>query len=468
MAEILPTEVIDYRVLLIDPESHKVCALGSNGRYRLIRVAVAQRTRLARELQKALRDKWRVAVLILDILPTAGNTQPCAIAEILGGKLPTEFEIVQPEQLLGADLSEQEYSSLLAMLGGQTKSPFGAVGWIDEAIRWIEGAMGTRASSKFEVEQHNAGGGFTLVRFGVQSGCDYWLKATGDPNTHESQVTSLLSRLCCGYVPEVVAERPEWNAWVMRSEGAAALPVEAPAFARFLESAVESLAELQLRTVGGELELHKAGARDHRTHVLRADAETIFAYISEAMGLQTSTKVSRVETERLRELQKIFENACSCIEDLDLPDTVLHGDMNLGNIVLAGERCVFIDWCEAYIGNPLITFEHLLLLNQIEDPSLKASCELRLRETYRAAMSRVCDSKAIDAAFVFMPLLAAVSTIFGPGEWMRTPARNDPRRQAYVRGIARHMDRAARAPSFLTALSGSTKSRERLPHATCS
>jgi hypothetical protein len=196
-----------------------------------------------------------------------------------------------------------------------------------------------------------------------------------------------------------------------------------------------------------------AGAVDHRTRVLRIEAEALFAYVDEAMGLQTSTKVPRIETKRLCELQNLLEDVCSYMEDLGLPDTLLHGDMNLGNILVAGERCVFTDWCEAYVGNPLVTFQHLLLLNQIEGPFLKASCDRYLCETYRTAMAKICDSRAIDAGFAGMPLIAAASTILGRGDWLRAPGRNDPRRQAYVRGIARHMDRAAREPVLLGALS---------------
>jgi hypothetical protein len=289
----------------------------------------------------------------------------------------------------------------------------------------------------------------------MERGCEYWLKATGAPNTHESRVTSLLSKLGRGCVPEVVAERPAWNAWLMcdDGDGIAALPRDASSATRLLEGAVESLAELQMRTVGAELDLLEAGALDHRTRVLRTEAEALFAYMEEAMSFQTSTKVARIETKRLRELQNLFEGVCSHMDDLGLPDTVLHGDMNLGNVLVAGERCVFIDWCEAYVGNPLVTFEHLLLLNQIEDPSLKASCDQRLRETYRTVMSKICDSSAVDAGFAYVPLIAAASAIFGRGDWLGTPVRNDPRRQVYVRGIARHMDRAAREPVLLGALS---------------
>jgi hypothetical protein len=455
MTAAIPIDTNEYRVLLVDPESRRLCAVERGGEYRLIRVVVAQRTRLARELQKTLRDAWGLAVLILDILTTEDTSSRCVVAELLHGELPAEFRGIQPEQLPSDELSEQERASLLAVLDGDVKSPFAEIGWMDEAITWLETSTGRRVSSKEDVEQYNAGGGFTLVRFRMERGGDYWLKATGAPNTHERLVTLLLSKLCRGYVPEVVAERPAWNAWLMPNDGhgMAALPREASGVVRLLEGAVESLAELQMKTVGAELDLLEAGALDHRTRVLRTEAEALFAYIDEAMSFQTSTKVVRIETQRLRELQNLFEDVCSSMEDLGLPDTVLHGDMNLGNILVASERCVFIDWCEAYVGNPLVTFEHLLLLNQIEDPSLKASCDQCLRETYRTAMSKICDSSAIDAGFACMPLIAAASTIFGRGDWLRTPGRSDPRQQAYVRGIARHMDRAAREPVLLRALS---------------
>jgi hypothetical protein len=455
MTAAISIDTNEYRVVLIDPESRGMCALARGGEYRLIRVTVAQRTRLARQLQEALRNTWGLTVMILDCLTMEDGTSPCAFAELLHGGLPAEFRCIQPEQLPSDELSEQEHASLLAMLDGETTSPVGGIGWIDEAIAWVETATGRRVSSKSDVDQYNAGGAFTLVRFRMKDGGDCWLKATGAPNTHERPVTLLLSKLCRGYVPEVVAERPAWNAWLMCNDGdgIAALPREASGVARLLEGAVESLAELQMRTVGAELDLLEAGALDHRTRVLRTEAEALFAYMDEAMGFQTSTKVARVETKRLRELQNLFEDVCSYMEESGLPDTVLHGDMNLGNILVADERCVFIDWCEAYVGNPLVTFEHLLLLNQIEDPSLKASCNQSLRETYRTAMSKICDSRAINAGFACMPLIAAASAIYGRGDWLRTPLRNDPRRQTYVRGIARHMDRAAQEPILPGALS---------------
>ena len=338
MTTATPIETNEYRILLVGPELRGLYALDRGDEYRLIRVVIPQRTRVARELQKALYDVWGLAVLILDIQTTADDMSPCAIAELLQGTPPVEFRKIQPDQLPSFELSEDDRSSLYAVLAGDAKSPFGGVGWIDEAIAWAEIATGGRVSSKFGVEQYNAGGEFTLVRLRMERGCDYWLKATGEPNTHEGRITSLLSKLCRGYVPEVVAEHPAWNAWLMRNDAdsMSTMPCDVFGITRLLEGAAESLAELQMRTVGAELDLFEAGAFDHRTSVLRTESETLFAYIDEAMRLQTSTKAERIETKRLCELRSLFEDACDYIDSLGLHDTVLHGDMNLGNILFAG------------------------------------------------------------------------------------------------------------------------------------
>lgn len=447
----IPTETYEYRIVLVHPGSRAVCVLERGDKHCLLRVGIAQRTRLTREVQKLLREAWNLSIVILEILPTVDRMSTCAVAELLHREVPSGFRAVRADQLSKEELSEQERGLLQAILDEEVSTPFATVGWIDEAIAWLETASGARVFAKAEVEQYNAGGGFALIRFRMENGRSYWLKATGASNKHERAVTMLLSRLCTGYVPEVIAERPAWNAWLMYDEGnpIAALTGENSSIVQTLECAVKSLAELQMKTMPSKLDLLEAGAFDHRTDVLRSKAETLFAYIDEAMDAQTSTKVPRVSAKRLCDLQSLFVDVCGYVKDLEFPDAVLHGDLNLGNIMIAQDRCVFVDWCEAYVGNPLVSFDHLLLLNPIKDCSLKAASNQRLRDTYRTSMSSLCHPSAIEAGFAFMPLIAAASTIFARGDWLQTSLRTDPRRQAYVRAIARHMDRAAREPVLL-------------------
>jgi hypothetical protein len=126
--------------------------------------------------------------------------------------------------------------------------------------------------------------------------------------------------------------------------------------------------------------------------------------------------------------------------------------MNLGNLLFTEERCQLIDWCEGYVGHPLVTFQHLLLLNPIEDLAVKAWVTDALKEIYFAAMSTICDPRNLREGFTWMAFLAAASVLYGRGNWPLADLRGDSARLGYARSIARQMDRSAREPAFMKAL----------------
>ena len=186
------------------------------------------------------------------------------------------------------------------------------------------------------------------------------------------------------------------------------------------------------------------GAFDQRLEVLSADSELLFHKIDEAMSLQTSTKVPRIESAKLRELHEAFDSACEYLCTLSVPSTVLHGDMNPGNVLWGEESCQFIDWSETYVGHPLVTLQHLLLLNCPDDGRLKSKWDRLLIERYRATMRETIESDAFDRAIVCMPMIAAASALYGRGAWLRAPLAESLHRQSRIRSLARYMDRASR------------------------
>ena len=106
-------------------------------------------------------------------------------------------------------------ASLVTLLSEESSSSLLRVGWIHDAVDWVEQATGDRICSISELEQLNAGANFALIRFPMQSGRSYWLKATAHPNSHEQAITLYLSQLCPGCVPDVLAVHPSWNAWIV-------------------------------------------------------------------------------------------------------------------------------------------------------------------------------------------------------------------------------------------------------------
>jgi hypothetical protein len=153
-------ETMEYRLVLVEPGSRKVLTLDGNESRRLPRVRIPMRARPAEQLRKASKSAWGLDVLILDFFPSHDNSPSGAVAELLGQSAGDEFTLVEPMSIGIHELSEQQRAHLADVLGGQTKSPFSRVGWIDEAVAWLESVTQRKLSSKTSIHQLNAGGAF--------------------------------------------------------------------------------------------------------------------------------------------------------------------------------------------------------------------------------------------------------------------------------------------------------------------
>jgi hypothetical protein len=230
------------------------------------------------------------------------------------------------------------------------------------------------------------------------------------------------------------------------------IPADIRELSIFLKSAVTSMAELQLRTIGHESELFAAGAFDQRLERIASRSAALFECIAEVVSQHASDAKSQIDSVIVRRFREMFIRLCDRMEQLVLPNVINHGDLNLANILRTSGGCRFIDWCEAYVGHPLSSLQHLLLLNNVGAPKLKASIDLLLKDKYRNVMEKACRPECLQRAFVYMPFLAAVSALYGRGAWFTTSQRYESNRQRFVQTIVRYLDRAARNPMLLDAL----------------
>jgi hypothetical protein len=214
-----------------------------------------------------------------------------------------------------------------------------------------------------------------------------------------------------------------------------------------LEQAVRAMAHLQHATTGWTSTFLTAGAFDQRIGVLRAHLDELIEYLDQAMTKQVSTKVHPIGSRRLAEIGRILLDACLLIEALGIPESLMHNDVNAGNILFDGKHCVFTDWCEVGVGNPLLSFEYLCLLCPKGENWRPA-----LRSIYKQVWLDRLSEAQIDRAFVLAPLLAILAHFYGRGTWLHSEQRNNPNLQSYARSLARHMDRAAQDRNLLEAL----------------
>jgi hypothetical protein len=298
-----------------------------------------------------------------------------------------------------------------------------------------------------DIRQFNASATFALVRLGTREGPAYWFKAAGKPNDRECEVTTTLSRLFPQHLPVLVAAREDWNAWVTQEAGE---PLSSSLTLPALEQAVAGLVELQIRSTTHIPELLSVGCFDQRTVILKAHVDELIAYLEDVMATQTSTKVSPLDGCRLHEIGSLLKDALSRMEEVQIPDALIHGDINPGNILFDGWRCIFTDWAEACIGNPFSTFQQLY--EQVARGQNANDWCPGIKALYKLHWRAILKESQIECALALAPLLAIASCFYGRGTWLTSARRADPRFQSYARSLGRYMDRAARAPELREAL----------------
>jgi hypothetical protein len=434
-------ETVEYRCVLVRPRSHAVVAIADPDGYYLHRVQIPPATRPAQELQRAIEAKLALNIFVLEIWAAADGLGFCAVAEILTDEMPSSLVEVPVEKLTSSELFEGESQRLEQLFGSRPRSPISYLGWIDEAIAWMESATNRPISPSRNIEQWNAGGGFTLFRVCARGDRRFWVKATGKPNAHEFGLIRFLSELCPEFLPKVVATRKDWNAWLTEDAGA---PLPEPAGSNELAAAAKTMARLQVLTIGRSDELLTAGAFDQRLPALRNSIDRAIGYLIEAMAQQTSTKAAPISGDRLKQLGAILRDACFRLEALNIPDTLIHNDLNAGNILWDGVNCVFTDWSEAAVGNPFLSGARLCQLNPAHSESVRTG--------YRNPWAHLLKAETLDEAIALAPLLTIYAYLYGRGDWLETRPGVRPEFDSYARSLARHMDRAAKDFSLVEVL----------------
>jgi hypothetical protein len=165
--------------------------------------------------------------------------------------------------------------------------------------------------------------------------------------------------------------------------------------------------------------------------------------MSQLMEQQRTTPPPVLDGGELRTLGSEIKEALSQLGDLGIPDTLGHLDFNPGNILCSADRCVFVDWAEAYVGPPFLTFDYLrthLGRIQREDPGLSADLVTAYETHWRTVLSADVVAEAMKVASVLAVFAYATAT-----EECRKPASfgeasfGKARAAGYLRSLTRWM-----------------------------
>ena len=208
------------------------------------------------------------------------------------------------------------------------------------------------------------------------------------------------------------------------------------------ERAAAALAELQIGSIDHGARVLAAGARDLGATALSKLIQPFIEIMAQLMERQPKVPPPVLGRKELLLLGDRIQSALDAMEALGIPETLGHLDLNPGNIVVSPNRCAFLDWAEAYVGNPFFSLEYLLE-HRRRTIGTDSAVEARLIESYCAPWEQIVSRAAIAEALELAPLLAAFAYAAGSNAWKDTQSLEDLATAGYVRSLTRRMNREA-------------------------
>lgn len=439
-----------YRLIVTRRNASEILLVPAGPGWALPRVEIHPHERLAEQLTAEAARTWGLEAfcLFLPSVPPSGEHEEggCAVMESVkpAGKPPmgtywmpssTASECCDP---LDASALRNALAELHSYRMGERAGQFGRPSWMRELFTWAQeqiAPLDLRLTGGFR--QLNASPTFSLIRLEAEGGA-VWFKATGEPNSHELPVTVALTRFFPRYLPPVLGVHQAWNGWL--SAAAAGISLDEVKDFRAWERAAKELAELQIESIGKVDELLEAQTRDLRLPVLAERIDPFISRMGEFMAAQEKPTPAPVARSELASLGEALKESCALLESLRLPHTLGHVDFNPGNILVSEDRCVFLDWAEGCITNPLVTFEYLrehLSRSAVEIPAAGerlAAAYLRPWESFHSPVD-------LRRARELSPLIAVFAYAVATDSWRSLDFSANPTLAGYYRSLTRRMYR---------------------------
>jgi hypothetical protein len=436
-----------YSLVITRRSASEILLVANSSGWELPRIAIRPQRRVAEQVNAEVARRWGLEAYCLSFwTPSQGGDGRCAVMEaVRDNQTPPETcwtprasaKCVEPQEM---QMVRQSTDELDAHTKDGKACPFARPGWLRELFLWVRKQLApSRLRLTGGFRQLNASPTFSLIRLEVERGA-VWFEATGEPNAHELSITIALSQHFPLFIPQVLGVHSSWNGWLAREVPGGALDgiVDWPAW----EQAAAGLAEFQIASIGKAAELLDANLKDLRIPILEERIDAFLARMGALMNAQEKRTPAPLVNSELRSLAELLKEACALLVSLNLPDTVGHVDFNPGNILISGNRCVFVDWAEGCITNPLLTFEYLcehMGRSEIKTPLARE----RLVSAYLPAWSSVCSIEVLRRALTLSPLLAVFAYAVASDRWRSTNVIDDSILAGYFRSLTRRMYREA-------------------------
>jgi hypothetical protein len=442
-----------YRVVITRRDASEILLEKTGSSYSLPVIVVLRSERIVAQLNRLALSKWNLQTYCLWVRrPDPGDpnvSDGCAIFDTCGpsadlpeGTLWRSVEgLDRRGDRLAVGITEMAWQAL-ATLGSvestQSSGPFSRPGWIRQLSDWIRNQihpLGHRLTGEFQ--QLSGDSCACLIRFET-TGPAMWFKAGGATNAREFQITSILARLFRESLPPIVAIHPEWNGWL--TQDVSGVTLDQVNDVTVWERVAKKLAELQIACVDSRLALLREGCRDASVQTLRQHIGPFLDHLENSADRQRNGISQDLGRPEFAFVADALDDCCTGLQQVALPDTIVHLDFNFGNLIYSEGACVFLDWAEAAIGNPLTTFEYLRELAK-RGHTRGYGLFVRINAAYLRPWHAVVSPVNLAKAFAYSPLIAVFTFALACDRWGEQPTERSPEQVRFLQSLSRRMYR---------------------------
>ncbi|WP_354636037.1 aminoglycoside phosphotransferase family protein [Planktothricoides raciborskii] len=279
----------------------------------------------------------------------------------------------------------------------QLEIPWAKPGWFDAAESWIQTELqrqGLKAIAPIEVVKNWALA--IILRVPTTEGMIYF-KASSPLFAQEAEFTRILAQRYRQNIPEVLATCPD-KSWILMREIEGEI-LENMGDIFHWEAALHQWAKFQISAIEHRSDLIACGWVDLGVEHI---AKTLEGLFDPRLRLPWNYGKKLANRELLQllplvpKLQKVLEQ----FRELNIPDTLVHGDLSPRNIYLRDQGFVYFDWSDTCISHPF--FDLIRFLYEIsKDLPDVTDARSRIRNAYLAPWTIYAPMEQLVSTFEF-------------------------------------------------------------------
>jgi hypothetical protein len=225
-----------------------------------------------------------------------------------------------------------------------SRPPWARIGWYKEASRWIEEQLEATGHRPVAIEPVKNWSLSYVLRARSENGIYYFKTSANLPLfVNEAGITVGLGQLFPDHFPVTIATDIDRD-WLLMVDSGRLVGWGAPIEER--KGFLAQWGQLQRRSAGYIDTLLRTGCLDRRLGWLES---RIGGLINSA---ETERSLDKEEVSRLRNITPDLKALCGRLMTYNIPHTLVHGDLNGGNVAFNNGRYIFFDWTDACVSHP--------------------------------------------------------------------------------------------------------------------